>query len=124
MSLFEKIFNRVLSEDNVAGGADSAFGSEAGNHYGNNTEGDARNIFGGVYPLAPKPKKKRKRKTTRKKNRKKKTKKKKSKKMHEIGPPSQPAALTRRFPELLFGPTHNKSSIGLAENAIKTKSKR
>ena len=117
MNLFEKVFTRILSEDNVAGGDSSAFGPSAGTDYGKNTEGDARNIFGGVYPVQSHRKKK--------KSKKKSSKRKKSKKkVNKVPPPSQPAMMTRKFPELLFGPTHNKSSIGLAENAIKTKSKR
>jgi len=41
MNLFEKIFNQVLAENNVSGGADSAFGNNNGQDIGS---------FGNQFP--------------------------------------------------------------------------
>mgnify|MGYP003644864137 CR=1 FL=1 len=122
MSIFKKIFNHILNEDNVAGGAESAFGSNAGNHYGDNTEGDGRNIFydHGLYSTKSKKKKKKKSKKSKGRSNKKKV------NREKIPAPSQPMMMTRNFPGLLSGPTGPKGSaaISIAEHAIKTESKR
>ena len=116
MNLFEKVFDKVLSEDMSAGDGGVFGGGDSFGHGGAvpggsdfHASGDARNIFGG-YSM-PKKKKRKPKKKYKQRSKKKKTKK---KKMHEIGPPSQPVAFTRRFPELLSGMTHNKSAIGRA----------
>jgi hypothetical protein len=43
---FQKIVEEVIKESLMAGGEGSVFGSNADLPYGQNTEGDARNVYG------------------------------------------------------------------------------
>jgi len=68
---FEKLVEKILSEDVVSGGEGSAFGPNAAQPYGDNIGSDARNVFyysgvmtrkGKVKSKAPKRRAKRKKK--------------------------------------------------------------